>query len=173
MLLKALGGSLMSPSSDDGLNPFDEDRAASMADEGGRAAAQSNTTNEVSVYDVMSEPVVVVGPDVPISEAAQKMRDLDVSLLPIEEGERLIGVVTDRDLVLRGVAGGKDPSRTSVRDVMTRTVVCCRELDDIRDAARVMHDHEVQRLLVIDSSQRVIGVVSQADLAPRSEPAGP
>jgi CBS domain-containing protein len=157
----------MSASDSRGLSRLDQTRAASMADEGGHAGAQLGQIVDLTVYDVMTQPAVVVGPNVALKDAAQTMRDLDVDLLSIEDHDRLVGIVTDRDVAVRVVAAGKNPASTRVREVMTKRVICCHEGDSVLDAACTMRDHALRCLIVLNSSQRVVGVVSLDDLALR------
>ena len=117
------------------------------------------------VSDVMSRDVEVVGPDATVREAAQKMKALDVGPLPVCDGVRLLGMVTDRDLTVRAAAEGKDPNATPVRDVMTAGVEYCFADDDVREAAGVMAAKQVRRLPVLDRAKNLVGIVSVGDLA--------
>jgi CBS domain-containing protein len=119
----------------------------------------------MKLKDVMTPNVECVGPDATIREAARKMRDLDVGPLPICDNDRLAGMVTDRDLAVRAVAEGRDPNATCVRDVMTPEVVYCFEDQDVREAARVMEEKQLRRLLVLNRDKRLVGIVSLGDLA--------
>lgn len=119
----------------------------------------------MKLKDVMTPNVEVIGPDASIEEAATKMRTLNVGLLPVCDGNRLQGVVTDRDLALRAIAAGRDPKATKVRDVMTPDVVYCYEDQDVQEAARVMTEKQIRRLVVLDQNKRLVGIVSLGDLA--------
>jgi len=99
---------------------------------------------------VMTKEVEVVHPDSSVQEAAAKMKDLDVGPMPVCDGERLVGMVTDRDISVRATAEGKDPNGTPVREAMTEDVVYCFEDDDVRDAARKMEEHQIRRLIVLN-----------------------
>jgi CBS domain-containing protein len=97
--------------------------------------------------------------------AAQVMRDKDCGVVPIvDEGRRVIGIVTDRDLAIRGIAAGKGPD-TRLSDLMTSTVHCCSADDDLRDVERKMAELQVRRICIIDAGGRCMGIISQADIA--------
>jgi CBS domain-containing protein len=117
------------------------------------------------VQDVMTSRPRAVSPDTPVSEAAQLMESEDVGALPVLEGEQLAGMVTDRDIVVRAVAKGKDPRGMPVREVSSRDVVSVRPDEDLSEALRLMASHQVRRLPVVDDDNRLVGVVSQADVA--------
>jgi CBS domain-containing protein len=119
----------------------------------------------VQVFQAMTPDVMCVPPDATLMEAACLMRSLDVGPLPVCEGEHLLGMVTDRDITVRATAEGRDPRATHVGDVMTTQVVCCRESDDVRKAARLMQTAQLRRLLVINDAGRLVGIVSLGDLA--------
>jgi CBS domain-containing protein len=97
------------------------------------------------------------------------MRLLNVGSLPVVEGERVVGILTDRDIVVRGLALGFNPRTASVADVMTRNVQTCSVDDDVEDVAHQMRDLQVRRLLVVDEQERLIGIVSLGDLAMEME----
>jgi CBS domain-containing protein len=100
-----------------------------------------------------------------MQEAARKMKGLDVGPLPVCDGERLLGIITDRDIAVRGVAEGRDPGRTRVRDLMTPYVEYCFEDDDIAEAARLMQEAQIRRLLVLNREKNLVGIVALRDLA--------
>ena len=116
------------------------------------------------ISDVMSSDVQTISPDATIEEAAQEMRDGDFGLVPVAEDEELLGVITDRDIAIRAVAEGKDPS-TLVREIMSEEVVWASEDDSVEDAARIMSDHQIRRLPVVDAEQHLVGIVSLGDFA--------
>jgi CBS domain-containing protein len=116
------------------------------------------------VSEVMSTDVQTISPDDTIEEAAQEMRDGDFGLVPVVEDEELVGVVTDRDIAIRAVAEGKDPG-TPVSEVMSEGVVWVNEDDSVEDAARIMSEHQIRRLPVVDSEQHIVGIVSLGDFA--------
>jgi CBS domain-containing protein len=115
--------------------------------------------------DVMTQDVEVVRPDATLEEAATKMNALNVGPLPVCDGERLVGMVTDRDITVRATAVGHDPTTTRVRDVMTEEVVYGFEDQDTNDAALLMEQHGVRRLVILDRDKHLVGIVSLADLA--------
>jgi CBS domain-containing protein len=117
------------------------------------------------VSDVMTREVEVIHADAPVREAAGKMKGLDVGPLPVTDGRRLVGMVTDRDITIRAIAEGRDPDTTPVRDVMSEGVVTCFADQDVRDAAQVMEKEQIRRLVVQDRAQNIVGVVSLGDLA--------
>jgi len=106
-----------------------------------------------------------VTPETPISEAARLMKSDDVGSLPILEGERLTGIVTDRDIVLQAVAEEKDPRGMPVREVASRELVTIGPEEDLSEALRLMASHQVRRIPVVDEDSRLVGIVAQADIA--------
>jgi CBS domain-containing protein len=119
----------------------------------------------MKVQDLMTRVVEVVHPDATIQEAAQRMKDLDVGPLPVCDGSRLVGMLTDRDITVRAAAEGRDVSRTKVREIMTPDVVYCFEEADVKDAADVMKQMQIRRLMVLNSEKRLVGILSLGDLA--------
>jgi CBS domain-containing protein len=119
----------------------------------------------MQVRELMTRQVEVVSPDSTVQDAAQKMKDLDVGPLPVCEGDRLVGMITDRDITVRSTAEGYDPWTTRVGDAMTPEVNYCYEDDDVAEAARLMKDKEVRRLAVLSRDKRLVGIVSLGDLA--------
>ncbi|MBA4142131.1 MAG: CBS domain-containing protein [Nitrosospira sp.] len=125
-----------------------------------------------TISDVMSADVQTIGPEDSIEEAAQEMRDGDFGLVPVTEDGQLLGVITDRDIAVRAVAEGRDPS-TPVREVMSEGVVCASEDDSVEDAARIMSDHQIRRLPIVDADEQLVGIVSLGDFAVDSADIGP
>ncbi len=120
----------------------------------------------MKVKDVMHKGVDWVSPDTPLTELAKLMRDHDVGAIPIGENDRLIGMVTDRDIVCKGLAQDSfDGSRTMARDVMTPEIHCCREDEDLAKAVRHMEELKVRRLPVINKRKRMIGMLSLGDVS--------
>lgn len=117
------------------------------------------------VREVMSDRPRCVSPDTPVSEAAQLMETEDVGALPVLDGDELAGMVTDRDIVVRAIAKGKDPRGMPVREVSTRDVVSVRGDEDLSEALKLMASYKVRRLPVVDDGNRLIGVLAQADAA--------
>lgn len=116
------------------------------------------------IREVMSSPVVTIEPTATIAAAARRMRDADVGCLLVGSDDRVLGIVTDRDIVVRGLAEGKASSRNKVWTVMSTEVLCCLEDEPIEAAARLMAEHGVRRLPVLDGAGRPTGVVSLSDL---------
>jgi len=118
----------------------------------------------------MHKRVDWVDPDTPVTDLAKLMRQHDIGAIPIGENDRLIGMVTDRDIVCKGLAEDSfDARRATARDVMTRGIHCCREDDDLAKAVRHMEELKVRRLPVINKSKRMIGILSLGDVS-RSAP---
>jgi CBS domain-containing protein len=115
--------------------------------------------------DVMTRDVEVVGPDATLQEAAGRMKALDIGVIPVCDGEHLMGMLTDRDITVRATAAGRDPRTTRVRDVMTPDVVYCFEDQDVTEGQRLMQERQIRRLLILNRDKRVAGVVSLGDLA--------
>jgi len=120
----------------------------------------------MQVCDVMTEGAQCIRPDTTVQEAARKMRDMDIGMLPIcGTNDRLTGMVTDRDIAVRADAEAMDARTTPVRAVMTGEVIYCYEDQDIRDAAHLMRDRQVRRLVVLNRDKHLVGIVSLGDLA--------
>jgi CBS domain-containing protein len=118
----------------------------------------------MKVSEVMTREVQTIRPDQSAQEAASFMLSADAGSIPVAEGDRLIGMITDRDIAVRGVAKGHGPD-TPVRDLMTDDLVVVRVDDDIEDAAEKMSGAQVRRLPVIDDDERLCGIVSLGDLS--------
>jgi len=118
----------------------------------------------MKVSEAMTRDVRVANPDQSIREAAQMMVDLDAGALPVGAEDRLIGMITDRDIAIRGVAKGRTPD-TPVRDVMTANVKYCFEDEEIENVARNMAEIQVRRLPVVNRDKRLVGIIAIADLA--------
>jgi CBS domain-containing protein len=115
--------------------------------------------------EIMTRSVEVIRPDATLQDAAERMRSLDVGSLPVCDGERLVGMITDRDITVRATAKGSDPSTTQVRDVMTDEVVYCFEDQNVEEAARLMSERQIRRLVILNRDKRLVGIVAMADLA--------
>jgi len=120
------------------------------------------------VKDIMTAGVECVAPDDTIQAAARKMKELDVGPMPVCDRDRIAGMLTDRDITVRAVAEGKDPKTTRVRDTMTEDVIFCFEDQDLDEAARMMQERQVRRILVLNRDRRLTGIVSLGDLAAES-----
>lgn len=119
----------------------------------------------MQVREVMKKDVKVIQPDSVLSDAARQMRDDDIGVLPVCDSDRLVGMLTDRDIAIRAVADGKDASTFKVREAMTSEILTCHEDDDIDDITQLMSDRQVHRVPVLDRNNRLVGIVSLADLA--------
>lgn len=118
----------------------------------------------MELKDIMTKHVHVVSPATTIREAARKMRDLDTGILPVCDEKAIIGLLTDRDIVVRAIADDTDPD-SAVTEAMTGDVVCMYEDDDVEEAAQVMEDKQIRRLIVLNRNQELAGIVSLADLS--------
>ena len=118
----------------------------------------------MKVRDTMSTNVRLASPDQTIREAAQAMADVDSGVLPVGENDRLVGMITDRDIAVRGIAKGKGPD-ASVRDVMTDHVDYCFEDQDVEEVTKNMADIKVRRLPVLNRDKRLVGIISLGDIA--------
>ena len=119
----------------------------------------------MKVKDVMHKGVDWVSPDTPVVELAKLMREHDIGAIPIGENDELVGMVTDRDIVCKGLAqDGFDAGRATARDVMTEGIHCCRDDDDLAKAVRHMEELKVRRLPVINKSKRMVGMISLGDI---------
>ena len=123
----------------------------------------------MKISEIMTSDPELIDPNASIREAAQRMKDEDIGALPVGENDRLIGMVTDRDIAMRGVAEDRLPSSTSVRDVMSEKIFYCFEDQDVEDAARCMAENQVRRLPILNRDKRLTGIVSLADIAQTGE----
>ena len=124
----------------------------------------------MKVSEIMTRDVRLLSPDQTIREAASLMADADVGSLPVQENDRLVGMITDRDIVIRAVAQGKSAD-TKVSEVMSKEMLYCFDTDEIDDVARNMGKAQVRRLPVVNSEKRLVGIVSLGDLARNDDPA--
>jgi CBS domain-containing protein len=125
----------------------------------------------MKVSDCMSPDVRIASPGWSIRDAARAMKEIDAGFLPVGEHDRLVGMVTDRDITIRAVAEGKGPD-TEVRDVMSGEVIYCFEDDDLDSVATRMSDRKVRRLPVLNRDKRLVGIVSLGDLSQSPEDDG-
>jgi CBS domain-containing protein len=119
----------------------------------------------MQLKEVMTPGVEVIAPDATIREAAEKMSHRDIGPLPVCEGDRLVGMLTDRDITVRAVAEGRNSVTTLVREVMTPDVVYGFDDQDVQDAARLMEQYQIRRLPVLNRSKQLVGMVALGDLA--------
>jgi CBS domain-containing protein len=123
----------------------------------------------MKVSEVMTREVQTVRPDQRVQDAASFMLSADAGSIPVIDGDRLIGMITDRDIAVRGVAKGFGPE-TPVRELMTDEIICAREDDDVDDIASKMSEAQIRRLPVVDSEERLCGIVSLGDLSREADP---
>jgi CBS domain-containing protein len=117
------------------------------------------------IRDVMTSKLCSIDTDKSVAYAAKMLRDEDVGLAPIVEGDRLVGTLTDRDIAIRVVAEGRDPESTMVREVASTDLVTVDPQQDLGEALRLMAEHQVRRLPVVEDDGRLVGIVAQADIA--------
>jgi CBS domain-containing protein len=121
----------------------------------------------MKVSELMTRDVYVVSPNVTLQQAANMLASLDAGILPVREKDRLVGMIRDRDITVRGIAKGKAPS-SKVRDVMTSDVKNCFEDQEIEEATQNMGEIQVRRLPVINREKRLVGILSLGDIALRA-----
>jgi CBS domain-containing protein len=119
----------------------------------------------MKVGEIMHKGVEWVAPETSVTAIAKKMLQFDVGAIPVGENDRLTGMVTDRDITVRGVAEGKETSKLTARDVMTKRVIYCRDTDNVADAAQTMESKHIRRLPVIDANKRMVGMLSLGDIS--------
>ena len=122
----------------------------------------------MKVNEIITHDPQVIRPETALIEAAQKMKSRDIGMLPVCDGDRLVGVITDRDITVRGVAQGCDPKTARVQEVMTPEVIYCFDDEDVKEAAKKMEEKQVRRLPVLNREKRLVGIVSLGDLAVRT-----
>lgn len=115
--------------------------------------------------EVMTRHVEVVGAGASLKEAAKKMKQLDVGLIPVCESDELKGTLTDRDIAIRATAEGRDPSKTKVSDIMSEDITYCFEDQEIQEAMSLMEARQIRRLPILNRKKRLVGIVSLGDLA--------
>lgn len=119
----------------------------------------------MQLKEIMTREPEVVSPQDSLKEAAHKMKDLNVGVMPVCDGKRVVGMLTDRDITVRATAEGRDPNSTRVEEAMTPEPVYAFEDQDDREAARMMERNQIRRLIVVDHEKHLAGVVSLGDLA--------
>ena len=121
------------------------------------------------VNQIMTRDVTVIPPDISLRDAARKMKELDVGILPAAENDRLIGMITDRDITVRAVAEGRDPNTPRVADAMSPRILYCFDDQDVEEAAQIMESEQIRRLPVVDRDKRLVGIISLGDIATRGQ----
>jgi len=119
----------------------------------------------MKVQEIMSHGIEFAHADATIKETAEKMKEFDVGVLPVVVGDETVGMITDRDIVVRVIAHGLDPEKTHVSDAITEGVEFCNEEDDIKEVVRLMEQQQIRRVVVKDNQGKVSGIVSLGDLA--------
>jgi CBS domain-containing protein len=121
----------------------------------------------MKVSDIMNRSIQTIQPSTSVFEAAKLMKDGDFGVLPVVDGQRLVGMLTDRDIAIRFVAEKMDQD-TEVQEIMTPDTITCMESDDINQAAFIMGERQIRRIIVMDAQNRISGIVSLADIAKHS-----
>lgn len=124
----------------------------------------------MQIREVMTPQVTTVRPDSPLVEIARIMRQEDIGSVPVTDNQQLLGMVTDRDIVVRALVEGHDGLDRTAADVMSPDVHCCTVEDDVDEVLRDMGDQQVRRLPVVDGGQRLVGIVSLGDLSREARP---
>src|SRR5215211_3917695 len=120
----------------------------------------------MKISEIMTQDVIVIQPDDSLQSAAKKMRDLNIGFLPVCDGENLLGVISDRDITIRALADGMDVSIMLGRDLMTTPAIYCFDDQDSSEAANIMEENQIRRLVVLGrEDKRLVGVISLGDLA--------
>ena len=119
----------------------------------------------MKLREIMTSNVEVIHPEDTLQTAAEKMRNRDIGFLPVCDGDRLIGVLSDRDLIIRALAEGLDSKTIIGRDLVTSPAIYCFDDQSVDEAARIMHDNQIRRLVILSHDKRMVGVISLGDLA--------
>ena len=122
------------------------------------------------ISDVMTSNPCAIDADKTVEYAAQMMRDEDVGFAPIVENDRMVGALTDRDIAVKVVAEGRDPQTTSVLDVASKALVTVQPDEDLDEALKLMAQHQLRRIPVVEKGTRLVGVLAQADVAREAKP---
>jgi len=134
-----------------------------------RSKSKSKKAATMKAKDVMTKDIVWITPQTSLREAADKMKANDTGALPICDGEKLTGMITDRDIVIRSIAQGKDPNNTPVSEAMSPEVDYCLEDEKISKIAHMMENKKIRRLPVVNQDKKLVGMISLGDLATRGE----
>jgi CBS domain-containing protein len=117
------------------------------------------------IREVMTRDVEVIRPNDTVRDAAQKMRNLDVGPIPVCDGQRVQGMITDRDIVVRAIAEDMDPAQTRVADIMSQGISYCFDDDEAEEVLERMEEEQLRRFIVVDRDKKLVGIVALADLA--------
>lgn len=124
----------------------------------------------MKVKQAMHSGASWIDPEAPLSDLAERMRTEDIGAIPVGENDKLIGMVTDRDIVVRGLIGKADPLQLTARGVMSGPIIFCHANEDLEDAVRIMERKQIRRLPVIDEHRRMVGMLSLGDVAAQASP---
>lgn len=117
------------------------------------------------IREVMTRDVEIINPNDTVRDAAEKMRSLNVGPLPVCDGQRILGMITDRDIVVRAIALGKDPNSTQVSDVMTSGIQYCFDDEDSDNILDRMKEKQIRRMIVVDRNKKLVGIIALGDLS--------
>lgn len=123
----------------------------------------------MKISEIMTKEPKYIAPDESLQEAARQLRDMDVGMIPIGDGVKLKGMLTDRDITVRVIAEGVDPQTVCVSDVMTPEVIYAYEDQDVEEAARIMEEQQIRRLIILNRDKDMVGIVALADLANKAK----
>lgn len=123
----------------------------------------------MKVNEIMTSPVEVISSDATITNAAEKMKSFDIGVLPVMKEDEIMGIITDRDIAIRVIAEKLDPQKTQVQKVMSTDIWTCSEDTDIEEAARIMEEKQVHRLLVLGEDGSLTGILSVGDIATKTK----
>ena len=121
------------------------------------------------IKEMMTRNVEVVRPNSSVQDAASKMKSLDIGSLPVCDGSKIHGMITDRDIVIRAVAEGRDSTQTKVADVLTDNLIYCFEDQSVQEAADAMQQYQIRRLPIVNRDKELVGIISLGDLAVDTE----
>lgn len=121
------------------------------------------------VKECMTKQVELGRPDMTLQEVAQKMRDGDYGVLPLGEHDRIVGMITDRDITVRGIAEGKDPKKVEAREIMSTNILYCYEDQTIDEVTQNLGENQIRRVPVLNRQKRLVGILSLGDLAQTNE----
>ncbi len=123
----------------------------------------------MKIKDIMTTDVEVLSPDTLLVDCAKKMQEINVGAIPVCDGDKILGMVTDRDIVVHGIAKDMDVKTTAVTEIIQNTPVYCFEDDDISKASDLMKTEQIRRLIVVDQNKKLCGVVSIGDIAAKTQ----
>jgi len=123
----------------------------------------------MQVKEIMTKDFEMINSSETLIDAAGKMKSLNVGVLPVREGNKIVGLLTDRDIVIRALAANRDSRTTTVKDVMSSEIARCTTEDSVDDASGIMRENKVRRLLVVDNDGTPVGIISLGDIAAKTE----